>query len=385
MKQYAFLIFFSVILAVHILVNGYIYYRGVHALEAVPAAQWWFKLAMILLVCSYPVGRFLERVWISPVSDAFHWIGAFWFAGMLYTVLALVVVDILRVGNFFFHYFPDADSLSYITIKLKAFYAVAGVVFVIVLAGFINAWSPKITELNLHIKKNSPRKTLRLVAASDIHMGSIIAQRKTAKLVRTINSLNPDIVLFAGDVVDEDVQPVIRQNLGRSLMQIKAPLGVFAITGNHEYIGGVDRTVKYLSTHGLTLLRDSVVLIDSTFYIAGREDRDKQRMTGVNRKSVDELLNSIDHTKPIILLDHQPYDLDVAQAAGVDVQISGHTHHGQLWPFGYITEKIFEVSRGYKQKSDSHFYVSTGFGTWGPPVRTGNRPEIIVMNLTFGE
>ena len=83
------------------------------------------------------------------------------------------------------------------------------------------------------------------------------------------------------------------------------------------------------------------------------------------------------------MLDHQPYNLDVATEEGVDFQISGHTHHGQLWPFNYITQRIFEVSRGYKQKGNSHFYVSTGFGTWGPPVRVGNRPEILEITLEF--
>ncbi|MBI9063417.1 MAG: metallophosphoesterase, partial [Marinilabiliaceae bacterium] len=96
-----------------------------------------------------------------------------------------------------------------------------------------------------------------------------------------------------------------------------------------------------------------------------------------------ELLKDTDHQLPIILLDHQPFNLDEAASAAVDLQISGHTHHGQLWPFGYLTEKIFEVSRGYKQKGNTHFMVSTGFGTWGPPVRTGNRPEILEITLHF--
>ena len=95
------------------------------------------------------------------------------------------------------------------------------------------------------------------------------------------------------------------------------------------------------------------------------------------------MVQNINAAKPIIMLDHQPYHLDRVQQSGIDVQISGHTHHGQLWPLGLITEKLFEVSRGYKQKGLSHIIVSTGFGTWGPPVRTGNRPEILEINLLF--
>jgi len=159
-------------------------------------------------------------------------------------------------------------------------------------------------------------------------------------------------------------------------------MGVYASTGNHEYIGGVERSVEYLVEHGITVLRDTSLVIDSVFILAAREDRDKNR-SQTPRLTINELLEHLDHTKPIILLDHQPYKLNDAMLAGIDLQISGHTHHGQLWPFGYITQKIFEVSRGYKQKGNSHFIVSTGFGTWGPPIRTGNRPEIMEITLSF--
>ena len=138
-----------------------------------------------------------------------------------------------------------------------------------------------------------------------------------------------------------------------------------------------------MEKHGIKILRDSAALIDNSFYIIGREDREKTAFTQTPRKSVEDLLEPLDKQKPIVLLDHQPYHLELAERAGVDFQISGHTHHGQLWPFGYITQKIFEVSRGYKQKGNSHFYVSTGFGTWGPPVRLGNRPEILEFTLVF--
>jgi len=160
-------------------------------------------------------------------------------------------------------------------------------------------------------------------------------------------------------------------------------LGVYACTGNHEYIGGGDPSIHYLEQNGITVLRDSVALIGDAFYLVGREDLQKKYSTHENRASLEDLLEGLDFSKPIIMLDHQPYALDKVEEAGVDLQISGHTHHGQLWPLGYVTQKIFEVSRGYKKKGETHFYVSTGYGTWGPPVRTGNRPEIVLFQLKF--
>ncbi|WP_430817535.1 metallophosphoesterase [Carboxylicivirga sp. RSCT41] len=383
MKNYAFLIFLGIILSIHFLVNYYIYHRGIQWLETIPSLKTAFRILMIVMVIAYPAGRFLERIWYSPLSNTLHWIGAFWFAGMLYFTLLIFSTDLVRIFNSFLHFLPKTGTESYLKLKYYTGIGITSLGTLIILGGFINAWTTKISQHNISINKQADGiKQLKIVAASDIHLGTIIGPRKTNKLVETINALHPDIILFAGDVVDEDVGPVIRQNLGESLRKLNAPLGVYASTGNHEYIGGADRSVKYLEDHGVKVLRDSSVLINDLFYIIGREDRDKNRAGG-SRKEIADLIQTLDKNKPLIMLDHQPYNLEKATQNGIDLQISGHTHHGQLWPFGYITRRIFELSRGYLQKGDSHFLVSTGFGTWGPPVRTGNRPEILEINLEF--
>jgi len=259
-----------------------------------------------------------------------------------------------------------------------------GVVALVVIAGFINARNPRIKKLELHIAKSvTGEKSLNVVMASDIHLGTLIAKRKANRLVETINSLHPDIVLFAGDVVDEDLAPVIKNNLGANLIRIKAKLGVFAITGNHEYIGGAEAAVKYLGEHGITMVRDTAVLVDGRFWIVGRDDRDKSRFTGKKRRELADIMQHVVHNCPIILMDHQPFNLEKAVEQGVDLQLSGHTHHGQLWPFNYITTSMYEISYGYKLIGKTHFYVSSGFGTWGPPVRLGNRPEIVQIIMKF--
>lgn len=164
---------------------------------------------------------------------------------------------------------------------------------------------------------------------------------------------------------------------------MRAKYGIFAVTGNHEYIGGVEPSIKYLTEHGITELRDNTVKIADSFYVVGREDRASKGFAGIIRKPLNQLLEGVDRTLPVILMDHQPVRLEEAEKNGIDLQLSGHTHHGQLWPFNFITKKIYEVSMGYKQKGSTHFYVSCGLGTWGPPIRTGNRPEIVVINLSF--
>ena len=131
------------------------------------------------------------------------------------------------------------------------------------------------------------------------------------------------------------------------------------------------------------MLRDSSIKIEESLDIVGREDRSIAQFARRKRKPVAELMVSVDKNFPVILMDHQPFKLEEAERFGVDLQLSGHTHHGQLWPFNFITKKMYEVSWGYKKKGSTHVYVSSGVGTWGPPVRTGNRPEIVHLKLTF--
>jgi hypothetical protein len=158
---------------------------------------------------------------------------------------------------------------------------------------------------------------------------------------------------------------------------------VYAVTGNHEYIGGVEPACAYLTEHGITMLRDAATVVAKSVVLAGREDISYNRGNGRKRKPLSELLNGCDRSLPIIVMDHQPFRLHEAEGQGVDLQLSGHTHHGQLFPFNFITERVFELSWGYKKKGNTHVYVSCGVGTWGPPVRIGNTPEIVDLTLTF--
>jgi predicted MPP superfamily phosphohydrolase len=263
--------------------------------------------------------------------------------------------------------------------------AITGFVALIVIAGFINALKPRVKVVDLVIHKNvNPTKLMNIVVASDIHLGTLICKSRLERIVEKVNSLNPDLVLLPGDVVDEDLGPVIRENLGETLRKIKAKYGVIAVTGNHEYIGGVEEACRYLTDHGITVLRDSSTTIDNIITIIGREDASIRQFANRRRRSLEELMANVDTSRPVILMDHQPFRLEEAEENGIDLQLSGHTHHGQLWPFNFITKKVYELSWGYRKKGKTHFYVSSGVGTWGPPIRTGNKPEIVNIRLRFG-
>ncbi|MEI6683648.1 MAG: metallophosphoesterase [Bacteroidota bacterium] len=384
MKTNIFIIFFTIVLVVYGAVNSYIFIKGLQAIPSGSGWRPWYIAGFWLIASTFILARILERVWPCGFTGVITWIGSFWLAFMLYFILIALAVDLGRLINHFIPVFPQFFYIDYQKTKLTALFISMALVTLVVIAGFINARNPRITRLDLHVAKTvTGIKSLNIVMASDIHLGTLIAKRKANRLVADINSLHPDLVLFAGDVVDEDLAPVIKNDLGANLLQIKSRLGVYAITGNHEYIGGAEAAVNYLGQHGLTMLRDTAIRVDGRFWLVGRDDRDKSRFTGKQRRELADIMQPVDRTMPVILLDHQPFHLEQAVAQGVDLQLSGHTHHGQMWPFNYVTSAMYELSSGYKKTGNTHFFVSNGYGTWGPPVRLGNRPEIVQINLTF--
>jgi predicted MPP superfamily phosphohydrolase len=382
LRKIEFIVFFGTFFTVYGLTNFYIFVRGWQALQGLDNLKPWYIGIFLVVSLSFIAGRVLERFWLSYLSDALVWIGSFWLAAMLYFFLIVILLDLVRIVN---HFIPFFSSISADYIKIKHFMAAGaiGVVFITIIGGHINASIPRVKTLNLEIRKNSKLDLLKIAMASDIHLGTIIGRKRFCRIVDKINNLNPDIVLLPGDIVDEDLGSVIKDNLGEALKSIRSKYGTYAITGNHEYIGGAEPACSYLSDHTVHMLRDSSFLVDSSFYIVGREDRSSRQFAGKKRKSLSELVSDINFSLPVILMDHQPFQLEEAMQNKIDLQLSGHTHHGQLWPFNYITNAIYELSWGYLKKGNTHYYVSSGAGTWGPPVRTGNHPEVICINLRF--
>jgi uncharacterized protein len=384
-KVINFIIFFSIALTIYGLANVYICIRGWQTLP--PSASFRIPYLAIFLIfsLSYIAGRVLERFTICVPSTCLIWLGSIWFGLMLYLFLGVVLCDLLRLVNWLAGIVP-ADSERYVRARQVAAAAVILAAIVAVTAGYLNTLSPRITRLSVAVPKNAgARSELNIALVSDIHLGIIIRNSRLQKMVDMVHVIRPDVVLLCGDIVDEDLAPVIENNLGELLRSIRSRYGTYAVTGNHEYIGGVNEACRYLADHGVKMLRDEAVLIDGSFYLVGREDRSRKQFTGAGRKPLASILSGVDRTLPVILMDHQPLRLSSAAEHGVDLQVSGHTHHGQLWPANIITGLIYEVSHGFKQIGRTSYYVSCGFGTWGPPARLGSRPEVVHIHVRFGK
>jgi len=376
--------FFLMFIFVFGFINFYVFLRG---LQALPPGSGFRPVYVILywfIALSFIGSRVIEYFLPSGFTTIPTWIGSFWTAALLYLFLGVLVLDALRVVNHFLPFFPGVVTQNYARVKLVTAGAILGAVALILLCGFINARIPRVRELELSVNKQAGGlKNLNIVMASDIHLGTIIGRSRLAPIVDKINALSPDIVLLPGDIVDGRIEMVAQENMGEELKRIQARYGVFAATGNHEYIGGGEAVIRYLAEHNITMLRDQSVKIEDSFFVIGREDRSANRRLGQARKDLKVLADEVDGRFPVIMMDHQPYDLHEATENGVDLQLSGHTHYGQLWPLNYIVEAIYELAWGYKRIGDTHYYVSNGVGTWGPPVRLGNRPEIVSIRLNF--
>ena len=369
---------------VFLAVNAYIFARGWQALPATRAVRWPYAGLYLVLSCSYFIGRGVERLSICAASDAFFWIGSFWFGAILYFIIAALLAEAARLLDRVLHFLPEKGSPGYGRLKLAVLACAVTVTVALLGAGFIHARDTRVTRLELEVpKRASDRDSLTIALATDIHLGTIISNGRLATMVATINGLKPDIVLLCGDMVDEDVAPVLKKNMGALLKDLRSRYGTYAVTGNHEYYGNAEETCRYLERSGITMLHDRVVKIGNSFYLAGRDDATKETITGESCRPLDDILSGIDRRLPVILMDHNPGRMDETNGRPVDLSLSGHTHNGQLWPIGLVTRQVYGLNRGYRKIGATHFYVSQGFGTWGPPARVGTDSEIAFITVRF--
>jgi predicted MPP superfamily phosphohydrolase len=381
MKRYQMIVFFSIVLTIYSLVNIYLFYKGYKAVPALHNNRLLYAIIFFLLAVLFIVAKILESKHSSVITDILNIIGGFWLAFMLYGFLFFLLSDIilliLRI--------PGILKGENIEIYRKwSFIIISSASVLLIVGGFINAVIPVTREYNITINKSAGTvKSLRIAAVSDIHLGSIIRKRSLIKMSEMIKATKPDIVLLLGDIVDGEIGPVLRGDLLQYFTWPECTDGLYAITGNHEFIGGAGRTIPYIESKGIRVLKDEMVTLKGGIQLIGRIDRDSFRFYRKERMPLSEIMKQADTTKPVILLDHQPFHLDESVKYGVDLELSGHTHNGQMWPLNYVTAMIYELSSGYKKKGNSNFIVSSGYGLWGPRVRSGSRSEVLLINVTF--
>jgi hypothetical protein len=225
------------------------------------------------------------------------------------------------------------------------------------------------------------RDGLTLVAISDMHLGTLLGERWMSRLIDRVDELHPDMVFVVGDLVDGNVDHV--EALVSTLKKLQAPLGVWSVTGNHEYYAGLDRSIALLEAAGYRVLRDRWVQVAPGLIVAGVDDLTARRQFGSNDRPLEKALANLP-TGTVLFLSHSPWQTDRAAAAGVELMLSGHTHHGQIWPFNYLVRLRYPFIGGRYAVGGMTLLVSRGTGTWGPRMRLWGPGEILRIRLRSG-
>jgi len=338
-----------------------------------PARPW--VLAVVgFFWAAYPAGRILIARGAGRAGVILEAVGATWLGVIFLLLVALLAADLVTGFGF---WWPSAARTAKIV-------AVASACVLSAVALLQGLRPPVVSEHDVVIP-GLPDEIAgtRVVMLSDLHVGTLLGTRWLERLGERVRDLDPDLVVIAGDLVDAEALTV-RESLP-ALKQLQAPLGVFAVTGNHEFYAGLDQSVKLMRDAGYRVLRDSWAAPTPGLVVAGVEDLTARRQFGFDNDPLPHTLDGIPEGAAVILLSHTPWQVRQAAEAGVHLMFSGHTHGGQIWPFSWLVRLQYRYVGGRYQVGDMTLIVSRGTGFWGPPMRLWRPAEIILITLIDGQ
>lgn len=363
-------VFLTIVLSIWTVMHVYVAVRvGSVPVVAAHLSRRSLVLLTMLLWASYPAARVLEARGWDSVGRPLELVGATWIGVLFLLVTALLGVELVTLGGWLLpRLAPSARGWAMV---------LAGVLSVVAVVQGVRP--PVVRHYTVALAGlPSERDGLVLVVISDLHLGTILGAGWLQRVVDQVRSLKPDVVAVVGDVVDGNVGRV--EPLLPTLRRLRAPLGVWAVTGNHEFYAGLDRSVRLLEAAGYNLLRDRWTQLVPGLVLAGVDDLTARREFGQTSSPLTTALAD----RPAgatILLSHSPLELKTAAAAGVNLTLCGHTHGGQIWPFGYLVRLRYELLAGLAHLDGMPVLVSRGTGTWGPRMRLWRPGEILRVTL----
>lgn len=357
---------------------------------------------IIIVIYTFFAGSLLIGFLLPPnnLGRVFKLIGNYWLGVFLYIVLTVLIADAIRLV------IKKTKKIPEQYIKAKRTFVIAGAICIFIIGGIsiygaINARIIHTTKYEITVNKKVKNiKDLKIALVADLHMGYNIGTHHIKKMVKKINEQNPDIVVIAGDIFDNEYESLDNpEQIIKTLRQLKSTYGTYAVYGNHDIsekiLAGFTfskkgdkkesdiRMDELLEDANITLLRDEEVLIDDSFYLYGRPDYRRPGRGITVRKTPQEITENLDQKKPIIVIDHEPNELQELADAGVDIDLSGHTHDGQLFPANLTNALMWENPYGYLQKDDMHSIVTSGVGLFGPNMRVGTIAEVVIVDVKF--
>ena len=295
----------------------------------------------------------------------------------IYLILSLLILHLIRLIVKIFYKKEFINSKICLS---SIIYASLAISILITSIGVFNVLNPKVST----IKAGQGDEKLNIVAVSDIHYGSTGTNIDLEKMVNEINALNPDVVFLLGDIIDNSIENLNQEYFIENMNKISAPYGVIATTGNHEYeYDAYQEVFKFFDKTNIDLLVDEYVTINDEIIVVGRLD-----YIFTKRQKLEKII-PVDNDLPVIVLDHQPQAYQESIENNVTLQLSGHTHNGQLFPANYIVNIYYSLmyksslTNGLYKEKDFTLYVSRGYGTWGFPLRTTGASEILFIEYYY--
>jgi predicted MPP superfamily phosphohydrolase len=336
-----------------------------------------FSLVYVLIISIYPIAQLFSHRDSNLIFEVLNTVSGYILPFFLYLFLFVILYDLFLLLNVMFRIVLCETRKSF-SFRLYTLSSIIILSLSVVVAGVINMNTIRITKYQMEIpRRNSGIEQLRVAFVSDFHIQQNTSMAFVQQFVRKMNALHPDIILYGGDMVEGDDENETTGAIESAIRNIQVKYGTYGVVGNHEFYGGNEQG-SFFRKAGIILLCDTVIRIDSSFYLAGRYDEHFRK-----RKTVNEILKGDLADLPIILLDHRPTQLQEVSQTAADIQFSGHTHNGQMFPINLITRSVYELSWGYKKIRNTHFLVSSGLRLWGPPVRTAGKSEIILVDVHF--
>lgn len=339
-------IFISIFLAVYISLNSYVVLR-LGSLLGIKRYYLYYIIAFVTL--GLPATMFIENRIPNIITKIIYTISALWVGVLLFLFFSLLIYELIRP----FYTLPYAGFIILaITIALS-------------IISIMNASTIAVKHINIPLGKN-----ITIAQISDLHIGTIRNSDYLKEVAQKINEEDPDIVMITGDLVDASAP--LHKSMFSPFNQLRAP--IYFVTGNHETYEGVDKVYALFEGTKITPLKNQVVRWDGIQVVGIEFSTDKNYLK--------EQLSKLNITSPSILMYHPPMSMEDAKAAGINLQLSGHTHNGQIFPFNFIVQLVFNKIRGLYDLNNFYLYVSPGTGTWGPYMRLGSRNEITIIHLS---
>ncbi len=360
----------------YIIPNIYVYFR-IKNLFIGKDYRLLYTIIYLLLASIYPIIERISEENVNSIVQALSFISGYILPFYLYLFLSVLLFDLFLLINKLVRIISPERRKSF-PFRLTMLSATILLSLAVVVAGIINLNTIRVSKYTIEVpRKYSKIDHLRIALVADIHIQQNTRIQFIEQFVKRIIALKPDLMLYAGDIVEGDHENETTKAIESAMRKIVTKYGTFGVTGNHEFYGGKGHS-DFFRKLGITMLSDTVIRIDSSFYLAGRNDQHFGQ-----RKTAIRLLGNIPHDMPVILMDHRPTQIQEVSQTIADVQVSGHTHNGQMFPINMITSNIYELSWGYRKIRNTHFFVTSGLRLWGPPVKTAGKSEIMLIDVSF--